>query len=155
LNATVGNTHLSNEGSKTAPLCFIKPPQPSLDWQKVLPKKERNNKVKEASPKGKEVRACFKYLQPGHINQECKEQIKCFYCRNSGHTVAQCKARTLFKKKETQTTTHTTAPILKRNHTKGKQWTQPHTKVQELSTVAMDHDFHAERPEQRELFLPE
>jgi hypothetical protein len=101
LNAAVSNTHFSPEGSRAAPLRFIKPPQPPLDWQKVLPKKGHNNKVKEAGLKGKEVRACFKCLQPRHIKRECKEQIKYFYCRNSGHGVAQCKIRALFKKKET------------------------------------------------------
>jgi hypothetical protein len=59
---------------------FIKPPVATSHWQ-IVAKKPR----KEASVRKSKDVNCFKYFLPRHIKSQCKNVIKCFNCKKSGH----------------------------------------------------------------------
>jgi hypothetical protein len=62
LHQAVDNSHISHEDNIVAPPRFIKPPQPTLEWQQVLLRKRQDNKVRGVAAKhskAQEIQICF------------------------------------------------------------------------------------------------
>lgn len=99
-NYTKGDNHIQGLSTFQRKHRFIKPPQPTSQWQTVTSKRRtsqlRSQRHPVKPPFTKPARRS-RCLQTGHGRINCKNPIKCYTRRHSGHGYAACTHSPLFK----------------------------------------------------------